>query len=317
MTSLDVAILVAAAAAAALLAILAAIISADAAEDRDMRRRVDIVLRGRAGDAPPPKRRSLGAVLLAPLRLIGSGVKASALFSPKDIIEYERTLASSGFDPRVAMPVLAGIKVLMLPVGPLLGYAAARGLAMTEVNTGIAVIVGLMVGMLGPNYALRMLGSRVHRQLRLGLPDALDLMVVCAEAGIALESALERVARDMERNNRPVALELALLIHELRVIGDRREAFQRMANRTEIEGFKRLASTLAQAVRYGTPLSQALRTLAVEMRADRMVAIEEKAVRLPALLVMPLILFILPALFIALAGPSLVGMGDVLGSLGR
>jgi tight adherence protein C len=190
-------------------------------------------------------------------------------------------------------------------------------MGMSDLNTTIAVMLGLVLGMLGPNYALRMLGARVQRLLRLGLPDALDLMVVCAEAGIALESALERVARDMEGTNRPVALELALLIHELRVIGDRREAFQRMANRTEIDGFKRLATTLAQAVRYGTPLSQALRTLAVEMRSDRMIAIEEKAVRLPALLVMPLILFILPALFIALAGPSLVGMSDLLSNLGR
>jgi tight adherence protein C len=117
----------------------------------------------------------------------------------------------------------------------------------------------------------------------------------------------------MEGSNRAISLELNILVQELRMLPDRRMALERMGERTDIEGFKRLGTTLAQTLRFGTPLAQALRVLSGEMRQERMLRLEEKAIRLPALLVGPLILFILPALFIALIGPSVLEIGKIMG----
>jgi tight adherence protein C len=172
---------------------------------------------------------------------------------------------------------------------------------------------GLALAVLLPNWIINALRRPYQNRLRKGLPDALDLLVVAAEAGLGLETAVDRVAREMEGSNRAIALELNILVQELRMLPDRRTALERMGERTDIEGFKRLAATLSQTLRYGTPLAQAMRVLASELRQERMLRIEEKAIRLPAMLVGPLILFILPALFIALIGPSVLEIGRTMG----
>jgi tight adherence protein C len=165
-----------------------------------------------------------------------------------------------------------------------------------------------------PNLAMGWLRKPFQASLRRGLPDALDLLVVATEAGLGLETGIERVAREMAGTNRAIAIELTVLVQEMRMLPDRRTALERLGERTDVEGFKRLGATLSQTLRYGTPLAQALRILAAEMRQERMLRIEEKAIRLPALLVGPLILFILPALFIALIGPSIIEMGHMFSS---
>jgi tight adherence protein C len=179
----------------------------------------------------------------------------------------------------------------------------------------LLVVTGsVILGLFLPNWILGFLRRPFIAALRRGLPDALDLMVVCAEAGLGLETAVDRVAQEMMASNRALGTEFATLAQELRILSDRREALGRMGERTNMEGFQRLGSTLAQTLRYGTPLSQALRVLAAEMRNERMLRMEEKAARLPAMLVMPLILFIMPCLFIVLIGPSVLLMIDTLGS---
>jgi tight adherence protein C len=162
-----------------------------------------------------------------------------------------------------------------------------------------------MTGVLLPNTVLGMLRRPYLAKLRRGLPDALDLFVVCANAGLGLESSVERVAKEMRRANRAIALQFDILGYEMRVLPERREALQNLGERTGLEPFRRLGATLIQALRYGTPLSQALRTLAADMRQERLVRFEERTARLPALMVMPMAAFILPVLFIVLAGPSI------------
>ena len=151
--------------------------------------------------------------------------------------------------------------------------------------------------------------------LRRGVPDALDLMVVCAEAGLGLESAVERVAQEMTQSNRPVGLEFLILSREMRILPDRRAALTNLAERTGQPALKRLAGTIAQTLKYGTPLSQGLRSLAAEMRHERMIQFEERAGKLPALLVMPMMLFILPCLFIIVLGKPGTDLVNALGSL--
>ena len=159
---------------------------------------------------------------------------------------------------------------------------------------------------MGPNIALGMLRRPYEKALRSGLPDALDLMVVCAEAGLGLETSVDLVSTEMRPSNRPISVEFGVLAQELRLMPDRSMALERMGERTRIEGFKRLGGTLAQTLRFGTPLSQALRTLSSEMRAERLTRFEERGARLPALLVLPLVIFIMPSLFILLIGPSMI-----------
>ena len=115
--------------------------------------------------------------------------------------------------------------------------------------------------------------------------------------------------------NRPVGVEFSLLKQELRVLPDRSVALSNLAERAGQAALKRLAGTIAQTLKYGTPLSQGLRTLAAEMRNERMIQFEERASRLPALLVLPMILFILPCLFIILIGKSATQLMGALGNL--
>ena len=297
------------------LAILAAALLATSAEDRDLARRLRAVVRPAERHAARQAGLGLGARLLGPLLGLGERLRRSAVFSERDLASFQKALAAAGIDPRIGIPAFIGAKALLLVLLPLGGWGWAWLTEADDMGWASAVAGGLVLAIFLPNWAIDGLRRPYQNRLRKGLPDALDLLVVAAEAGLGLETAVDRVAREMEGSNRALALELNILVQELRILPDRRTALERMGERTEIEGFKRLAATLSQTLRYGTPLAQALRVLAGELRQERMLRIEEKAIRLPALLVGPLILFILPALFIALIGPSVLEIGKTLGSM--
>lgn len=291
------------------LAMLAALVLGRMAEDRDL----SVHLRRMVRDARPgpakPAGTGIGRTMLAPLVWIGAAVRSSAFVSENDAAELQRSTAAAGLDPRAAVPVLIGAKAALLVVLPA-GSLAYAGMSGMEALPGSMLLAGsLCLGILLPNWAVALLRKPFQNRLRLGLPDALDLLVVAAEAGLGLETAVDRVAREMQSSNPGIALEFSILVQELRMLPDRSVALERMGERTGMEGFRRLGATLSQTLRYGTPLAQALRILSAEMRQERMLRIEEKAIRLPALLVGPLILFILPALFIALIGPSVLEIG--------
>ena len=306
-------LLAAAAAGGALgLAILAAILLAHMAEERDMAARLRAVTSPAQAAAAPRSPARAASALFHPVLRLGEVIRDSALISEKEVVEFQRAVAAAGLDPRQAVPVFLGAKALFLLIAPLGGLFLALSLDLDAVRGGFAVFAGVAAAIYVPNTVMGWLRRPFHVRLRRGLPDALDLLVVAAEAGLGLETAIERVAREMERSNRAISIEMNLLVQDMRMQPDRRIAFERLGERTGIEGFKRLGSTLSQTLRFGTPLAQALRVLATEMRQERMLRIEEKAIRLPALLVGPLILFILPALFIALIGPSVIEMGKML-----
>lgn len=297
---------------ALILALAATGIIAGSAEERDIASNMRSMLRGPEGKTPSATA-ATGNMFAEPFRKLGESIRNSTLVSEKDIAEFERAVAAAGMDPRRAVPTFIGVKMTVLILGPIFAYVYCAIVEADTITTAMAVFGGLLIGVMGPNWAVALMKRPFHNKLRKGLPDAMDLLVVCAEAGLGLETAVERVSKEMEGSNRPIALELNILVQEMRMLPDRRMALERMGERTDIEGFKRLGGTLSQTLRYGTPLAQALRTLALEMRTERMLRLEEKAVRLPALLVIPLILFILPALFIALVGHSVIALGNQLG----
>jgi tight adherence protein C len=146
--------------------------------------------------------------------------------------------------------------------------------------------------------------------IRKGLPDALDLLVICAEAGLTVDTAFNRVAKELGRGYPELGDEFALTAIELGFLTERRAAFENLAYRVNLESVKGVVTTMIQTEKYGTPLASALRVLSAEFRNDRMMRAEEKAARLPAIMTIPLILFILPTLFIVILGPAACSISD-------
>jgi tight adherence protein C len=294
-----------------MLVLIASWLSARVSAERRLMSRVSNVGRG---TRPRAQRRKRSSVAGALLRAIGNALSGSALLSEKDRRDLERSVAAAGYRPQSVVPVVIGLKVVLLLVLPAAAYVGTVLYGITGLNQLLVMCLAVATGLLGPNVVLNLMHRRYVKQLRIGLADTLDLMVICSEAGLGLESMVERVAMEMAPSNRPIASEFAALSNELRLLSDRRQALLNLGERTDVVGLRRLATTLAQTIQYGTPLGQALRTLAAEMRHERLTEFEEKAARLPALLVLPLTLFILPCLVLLLAGPSFV---QLIGSFGR
>jgi tight adherence protein C len=146
--------------------------------------------------------------------------------------------------------------------------------------------------------------------IRKGLPDALDLLVICAEAGLTVDAAFNRVAKELGRGYPELGDEFALTAIELGFLTERRAAFENLAYRVNLDSIRGVVTTMIQTEKYGTPLASALRVLSAEFRNERMMRAEEKAARLPAIMTVPLILFILPTLFIVVIGPAACSIGD-------
>ena len=146
--------------------------------------------------------------------------------------------------------------------------------------------------------------------IRKGLPDALDLLVICAEAGLTVDAAFARVSRELSRAYPELGDEFTLTAIELGFLAERRQAFENLAARVKLDAVKGVVTTMIQTEKYGTPLASALRVLSAEFRNERMMRAEEKAARLPAIMTVPLILFILPVLFIVILGPAACSISD-------
>ena len=174
----------------------------------------------------------------------------------------------------------------------------------------IAFAVAIGAGYKGPDIYISNLIKKRTDLVRKGLPDALDLLVICAEAGLTVDAAFNRVARELGRAYPELGDEFALTAIELSFLHERRQAFENLAWRVKLDAVKGVVTTMVQTERYGTPLASALRVLSAEFRNDRMMRAEEKAARLPAIMTVPLILFILPVLFIVILGPAACSIAD-------
>ncbi|ACK51616.1 type II secretion system protein [Methylocella silvestris BL2] len=144
-----------------------------------------------------------------------------------------------------------------------------------------------------------------------GLPDALELLVVCVEAGLSLEDALQRVAQELKNSQPALADELTLTWAEINILPSREQALANLADRVNVPTVKSMVSMISQSMRYGTPLAQSLRVGATEMRNDQMTLLEERANRLPALMTIPVMLFIMPTLFLIVGGPAALRLIDM------
>jgi tight adherence protein C len=174
----------------------------------------------------------------------------------------------------------------------------------------LLVGVGAVAGIYAPDLFVKNQADKRADALRKSLPDGLDLMVICAEAGLSLDATMHRVARELARTHAILSDELALTAVELGFLPERRMALMNLAKRCDMPAVRGMVNTLLQTEKYGTPLSQSLRVLSIEMRNERLMKAEEKAARLPAIMTVPLIMFILPALFVVLMGPAALSIMD-------
>lgn len=243
---------------------------------------------------------------LSALGRLGAGLSRAGVLSPRTIADLEQTLSAAGFRGESALPIFLGAKLTMLVGLPALMFAVLLVAQVGQPVKGLALAISAVLGMLLPDLIASRLRKRYLKDLERGLPDALDLMVICTEAGLSLEAAIERVSHEIEPANRSIAAELSVTSNELRFLSDRRTALMNMAERTRLDVVRRVSVTLVQSLQFGTPLTQALRTLAGEMRQEQLTRFEERAARLPVLLTLPMILFILPTVFLVVGGPALL-----------
>jgi tight adherence protein C len=183
---------------------------------------------------------------------------------------------------------------------------ALRGVSLPPIASIFCVVASGIMGLLFPDMVVRYRRKRYLQRVEQGLPDALDLLVICSQAGLGLTTAITRVAEEMQIGGQEVGLELALAANELQLMADSRVALANMGNRTGIDGLTRLGTTLIQSMQYGTPLSHAMRVLSAEMRQETLTRFETRAARLGVLLTLPMIVFILPCVFMVVGGPAAV-----------
>jgi tight adherence protein C len=174
-----------------------------------------------------------------------------------------------------------------------------------------ATVAGLLVtSYKAPDIWLKNKVTKRSHAIRKGLPDALDLLVICAEAGLTVDAAFGRVSRELGKAYPELGDEFGLTAIELGFLNERRQAFENLAQRVDLEAVRGVVTTMIQTEKYGTPLASALRVLSAEFRNERMMRAEEKAARLPAIMTVPLILFILPTLFVVILGPAACAISD-------
>lgn len=240
-----------------------------------------------------------------------SGMK---VLQASQIQDIQQKLAHAGYrnkelavfviGARLVLPIVFGI------IGFYLAYVSdfyAPEASMKKFGT-LALLV--LLGYKGPELFLKNKAGKRTGEIRKGLPDALDLLVICAEAGLTVDAAFNRVAKELGRAYPELGDEFALTAIELAFLTERKDAFNNLAYRVDLDSVKGVVTTMVQTERYGTPLASALRVLSAEFRNERMMRAEEKAARLPAIMTIPLIMFILPVLFIVILGPAACSIAD-------
>jgi tight adherence protein C len=226
----------------------------------------------------------------------------------------QQKLAHAGYrNKELAVLIIGARAILPLVVGGIMGlliYGIEFWPDWGPMQRLGAFAISVFLSYKGPEIFLKNKADKRTKEIQKGLPDALDLLVICAEAGLTVDAAFNRVAKELGRAYPELGDEFALTAIELSFLNERRMAFNNLAYRVNLEAVKGVVTTMVQTERYGTPLASALRVLSAEFRNERMMRAEEKAARLPAIMTVPLIVFILPTLFVVILGPAACSIAD-------
>jgi tight adherence protein C len=232
------------------------------------------------------------------------GMRYRRFYASENLEQLRTILQSSGFNHHRTLPVWIGVKTVSMYVFPIVAFCAAQLFGKPLTDVLVFTLIGVVIGIMGPRLFLSVMRRRFNAAIRRGTPDMIDLLVVCSEAGMGLESGLERVAEEMNQTNPAMARVLYGLLDDLRILPNRSEAFDKLGSTSD--GLRRFGTMVSQSLQYGTPLSQALRSIAVDLRRERITKVEERAHKLGAKLTIPMVLFLLPAMFVILgASPFL------------
>lgn len=243
------------------------------------------------------------------------GMRYRRFYAEENLDQLRTILHSSGFNHHRTLPTWIGVKVVSMFLFPVIALLLAKlsGRALADVL--IFTLMGVVVGILGPRLILSVMKRRFDAAIRQGTPDMIDLLVVCSEAGMGMESGLGRVAEEMKPSNPAMAWVLHRLLEDLRMLPNRIDAFDNLAATSE--GLRRFGTMISQSLQYGTPLSQALRSIAVDLRRERMTKLEERAHKLGAKLTIPMVLFLLPAMFVIMGGSPILHLVRSFASFGK
>lgn len=228
------------------------------------------------------------------------GTRYRHFYAEENVEQLRNVLHSSGLNHHRTLPIWIGVKTVSMVVVPFIAFLVAQLSGKAPADVAIYSLCGVAISIAGPRLVLSVLRRRFDAAIRLGTPDMIDLLVVCSEAGMGLESALQRVAEEMKQTNAAMTGVLRGLIDDLRILPNRIDAFEKFASMSE--GLRRFGTMVSQSLQYGTPLSQTLRTIAADLRRERITKLEERAHKLGAKLIVPMVLFLLPAMFIILGG---------------
>jgi len=247
-----------------------------------------------------------GPLALRMVSGFGMFIARSGLLNSQTLVQMQATLEGIGFRGGKGLGLFIGAKILLLLVSPLIGFLIADHFGASRISTLMFMAGGAIVGMLAPEFIATRIRNKHLARVEAGVPDALDMLVICADAGLALEAGITRVAQELEVLNPQLGMELTQTAREMQIGSDMRAAMDSLGQRTGLETLKRLATTLAQSLQFGTPLTAALRSLSAELRQEALVKFEERAGKLPTMMTLPMIIFILPCVFFIVAGPAII-----------
>ena len=266
-------------------------------------------------DAPQARSKdsSSSSSMTAVIASFGTFLARSGILPARTLRELEATLATASLGGTNGLALFIGSKFLLAVALFGVSLVLLRNFSLPPALHYALPALGVLAGLMLPDYVVGKLRKRYLDAVARGLPDALDMMVICSEAGLGLEPAIARVGEELRDAHPEMAKELRITAHEMQLMSDRRQVLVGMGERTQLDSLRRLGSTLIQTLQFGTPLTQALRTLASEMRQESMTLYEGRAAKLPVMLTFPMILFILPCVFIVVGGPAVLKVISVLG----
>jgi len=254
-------------------------------------------------DTPKSGLAQLAALLTSPFKPIRSLISGS-----DDDLAYR--LALAGFRKAEHVEVYSAAKLLL----PIIGIVAGT---FSGDNMMAVMLAGAVGGFFGPDMVLSKLISRRQESIRLALPDAIDLLVICMEAGLGIDQAMVRVGEEMRLTSPALADELQIINREQRAGKQRLDAWRSMAQRVDLESVRQFVSMLVQTERVGTPIAQALGRFADMIRMRRTQAAEEMAAKTGIKLLFPLVLFIFPSIFVVSLGPAILGIQKIFEELAK
>jgi tight adherence protein C len=247
-------------------------------------------------------------------RRLGNSIAASPIVG---IVEQQRLLkllAAAGVSGRGNLANFIALKACGSLV---LAGLVWMGMELGQLFVDVMVIrfgmlgIGFILGWRLPDFALNHMVKRRRLRLEAGMPDALDLLVICAESGLSLNQSIEEISRQLRASHKDVADEFTITSAEMQVVAGFGQALDNMVERIGLSDLRSLVATLKQSIKFGTPLAESLRTIAAEMRATRQARYEQRAARLPVLLSIPMAMFILPCLLMIVGTPVVLRIMDV------